>query len=91
MVIPTECHKLVMTLAHRIPLAGKLGKKTTDCILQSYYWPLYIAWLLSFVVRYLLSLSNVISGEHLELCIILLLFERIAMDIMVHFLKVEKI
>ena len=40
LVLPTECHRVVMELAHSIPLAGHLGKhKTTDRTLQRFYWP----------------------------------------------------
>ena len=40
LVLPTKCCKMVLTLAHSIPLAGHLcKKKTTDRILQRFYWP----------------------------------------------------
>ena len=40
LVLPNKYRKLVLELAHRIPLAGHLGKhKTTDRILQRFYWP----------------------------------------------------
>ena len=40
LVLPTKCRRVVMELAHSIPLAGHLGKrKTTDRTLQRFYWP----------------------------------------------------
>ena len=40
LVLPTACRKMVMELAHAIPMAGHLGKtKTADRILQRFYWP----------------------------------------------------
>ena len=39
-MLPRVCHGTVMSLAHSIPLAGHLGKKkTTDRVLQRFYWP----------------------------------------------------
>eukprot|EP00731_Ephydatia_muelleri_P020019 Em0012g844a len=40
LVLPSRCRSVVMELAHSIPLAGHLGKnKTTDRVLQRFYWP----------------------------------------------------
>eukprot|EP00795_Rhopilema_esculentum_P005569 gene5569-9573_t len=40
LVLPYQCRKTVLQLAHDIPLAGHLGrKKTTARILQIFYWP----------------------------------------------------
>lgn len=40
LVLPTQCRQTVLRLAHNIPMAGHLGrKKTTDRILQRFYWP----------------------------------------------------
>ena len=40
LVLPRVCRGNVMSLAHSIPLAGHLGKKkTTDRVLQRFYWP----------------------------------------------------
>ena len=40
LVLPQRCRKAVIRLAHEVPLAGHLGrKKTTDRILQRFYWP----------------------------------------------------
>ena len=40
LVLPTKCRRVVMELAHSIPLAGHLGKhKITDRTLQRFYWP----------------------------------------------------
>ena len=39
-MIPTPCRKAVLTLAHKIPLAGHLGwKKTAARVMQRFYWP----------------------------------------------------
>ena len=40
LVLPVNCRRVVMELAHSIPLAGHLGKhKTVDRTLQRFYWP----------------------------------------------------
>ena len=40
LVLPLQCRKTVLQLAHEIPLAGHLGKdKTASRILQRFYWP----------------------------------------------------
>ena len=40
LILPRECRKPVLHLAHGIPLAGHLGKeKTAKRILQRFYWP----------------------------------------------------
>ena len=40
LVLPSHCHKTILSLAHEIPLAGHLGqKKTAERILQGFYWP----------------------------------------------------
>ena len=39
-VLPQECRRSVLDIAHTIPIAGHLGrKKTTRRILQRFYWP----------------------------------------------------
>ena len=40
LVLPTQCRKAVLQLAHDIPLAGHLGRqKTAHRVLQRFYWP----------------------------------------------------
>lgn len=40
LVLPTQCQKAVLQLAHEVPMAGHLGKhKTTKRILRRFYWP----------------------------------------------------
>ena len=40
LVLPLQCRKAVLKLAHEIPLAGHMGrKKTAQRILQRFYWP----------------------------------------------------
>ena len=40
LVLPTQCRKSVIKLAHDIPMAGHLGRrKTIGRILQRFYWP----------------------------------------------------
>eukprot|EP00731_Ephydatia_muelleri_P014661 Em0008g381a len=40
LVLPKQCREKVMELAHSIPMAGHLSKhKTTDRVLQRFYWP----------------------------------------------------
>ena len=39
LVLPQQCHRAVLELAHSIPLAGHLGKKkTARRVLQRFYW-----------------------------------------------------
>ena len=40
LVLPTQCWKAVLQLAHKVPMAGHLGKhKTAKRITQRFYWP----------------------------------------------------
>ena len=40
LILPKQCCKTVLHLAHTIPLAGHMGRdKTTRRILQRFYWP----------------------------------------------------
>ena len=40
LVLPIQCRKTVLEVAHKIPLAGHLGRdKTSRRILQRFYWP----------------------------------------------------
>ena len=40
LVLPRKCRRVVLELAHSIPLAGHMGKnKTAQRILQRFYWP----------------------------------------------------
>ena len=40
LVLPTQCRKSVIEVAHDIPMAGHLGRrKTIGRILQRFYWP----------------------------------------------------
>ena len=40
LVLPQKCRKVVLELAHNIPLAGHKGKnKTAQRIMQRFYWP----------------------------------------------------
>ena len=40
LVLPQECHSIVLRLAHGVPMAGHLGvTKTKDHVLRRYYWP----------------------------------------------------
>ena len=38
LVLPLQCSKMVLQLAHDVPLSGHLGEKKTT-ILQRFYWP----------------------------------------------------
>ena len=40
LVLPQQCRETVLQLAHKVPLAGHMGKtKTARRILQRFYWP----------------------------------------------------
>ena len=42
LVLPSQCRKQVLELAHSVPLAGHLGRKKTEQrihVLQRFYWP----------------------------------------------------
>jgi len=38
-VLPRECRRTALQLAHTIPLGGHLGKKTAARIMKRFYWP----------------------------------------------------
>ena len=86
LVVPTQCRKTILNLAHSIPLSGHLGKeKTTRQILQHFYWPT----LYRDVAEYCRSCGACQKTSHrrppkaplVPLPIIDELFSRIAMDI----------
>ena len=40
LVLPLQCRRTVLKLAHEVSLAGHLGKeKTARRVLQRFYWP----------------------------------------------------
>ena len=40
LVLPRQCRETVLQLAHKVPLAGHMGKmKTARRVLQRFYWP----------------------------------------------------
>ena len=40
LVLPVQCHRIVLEVAHNITIAGHLGNKTMlDRIQQRFYWP----------------------------------------------------
>ena len=39
LVLPRPCHQRILELAHSVPMAGQLGKKTTAHIARRFYWP----------------------------------------------------
>ena len=40
LVLPVQCRKAVLEMAHKIPMAGHMGKtKTAQRVLQRFYWP----------------------------------------------------
>ena len=39
LVLPRPCRQRVLQLAHAVPMAGHLGKKTTARTAQRFYWP----------------------------------------------------
>ena len=86
LVLPLQCRKPVLEVAHKIPMAGHMGKtKTARRILQRFYWPT----LYKDVADYCRSCSecqkaaprSMIRAPLVPLPVMEAPFERIAMDI----------
>ena len=86
LVLPLQCRKTVLNLAHTIPLSGHLGKdKTARPILQRFYWPTIYKDVADFCRRceacQKTARHRVRHAPLVPLPIISEPFERIAMDI----------
>eukprot|EP00731_Ephydatia_muelleri_P013583 Em0007g893a len=80
------CRSVVMELAHSIPLAGHLGKnKTTDRVLQRFYWPTLRKDVADFCKRCeTCQKTSRVKPQHAPLIPLPIVeepFQRIAMDI----------
>ena len=92
LVLPKCCRSAVIQIAHSIPLGGHLGKtKTTDRILQRFYWPTMHRDIENFckacAVCQKMSTKGVRKAPFRSLPIISQPFERIAMDVVGPLLK----
>ena len=86
LVLPSQCRSVVMELAHSIPLAGHLGKnKTTDRVLQRFYWPTLRKDVADFCKRCeTCQKTSRVKPQHAPLIPLPIVeepFQRIAMDI----------
>ena len=86
LVLPLQCRKEVLRLAHNIPLSGHLGKnKTARRILQRFYWPTVYhdvaEYCLSCAICQKTSQQRGRRAPLIPLPIIEETFSRIAMDI----------
>ena len=92
LVLPKCCRSAVIQIAHSIPLGGHLDKtKTTDRILQRFYWPTMHRDIENFckacAVCQKMSTKGVRKAPLRSLPIISQPFERIAMDVVGPLLK----
>ena len=86
LVIPSKCHNAVVAVAHEMPFGGHLGKtKTTQRLLQRFYWPTLHSDVAKFNQSYkacqMDSSRRVPKAPLIPLPIISEPFRRIAMDI----------
>ncbi|KAL5479435.1 hypothetical protein EMCRGX_G022956 [Ephydatia muelleri] len=86
LVLPTQCRKAVLQLAHEVPIAGHLGKhKTAKRILHRFYWPTLYRDVEDFCrgcqVCQKLSKQKVVKAPLILLPVVTEPFRRVAMDI----------
>ena len=86
LVLPTQCRKTVLKMAHTIPLAGHMGRdKTARRIQQSFYWPTLFRDVADYCHRCPECQKTDTKGQQrlplVPLPIMKEPFERIAMDI----------
>ena len=86
LVLPTQCRKAVLQLAHEVPIAGHLGKhKTAKRILRRFHWPTLYKDVEDFCrscqvcQRY--SKHKVVKAPLIPLPVVTESFRRVAMDI----------
>ena len=86
LVLPTQCRKAVLQLAHEVPIAGHLGKnKTAKRILRRFYWPTLYKDVEDFCrscqVCQRFSKQKVVKAPLIPLPVVTEPFRRVAMDI----------
>ena len=86
LVLPTQCRKAVLQLAHEVPIAGHLGKhKTAKRILRRFYWPTLYKDVEDFCrscqVCQKYSKQKVVKAPLIPLPVVTEPFRRVAMDI----------
>ena len=86
LVLPTQCRKAVLQLAHEVPIAGHLGKhKTAKRILRRFYWPTLYKDIEDFCrscqVCQKFSKQKVVKAPLIPLPVVIEPFRRVAMDI----------
>ena len=86
LVLPTQCRKAVLQLAHEVPIAGHLGKhKTAKRILRRFYWPTLYKDVEDFCrscqVCQKFSKQKVVKAPLIPLPVVIEPFRRVAMDI----------
>lgn len=86
LVLPTQCRKAVLQMAHEVPMAGHLGKhKTVSRISQRFYWPSLHKDVADFCrccqVCQKSSRQKAVKAPLIPLPIIIEPFRRVAMDI----------
>lgn len=84
-MLPKHCRGTVLRLAHDIPLAGHLGKKTGRRLLRRFYWPTLFKDVAEFCrgcpICQILAHRNIKRAPLVPLPIITEPFTRVAMDI----------
>ncbi|KAL5516317.1 hypothetical protein EMCRGX_G001610 [Ephydatia muelleri] len=83
LVLPTQCRKAVLQLAHEVPIAGYLGKhKTAKRILRRFYWPALYKDVEEFLQKLPgVSEQKVVKAPLIPLPVVTEPFRRVAMDI----------
>ncbi|KAL5489210.1 hypothetical protein EMCRGX_G018277 [Ephydatia muelleri] len=86
LVLPTQCRKAVLQLAHEVPIAGHLGKhKTAKKILRRFYWPTLYKDVEDFCrscqVCQKFSKQKVVKAPLIPLPVVIEPFRRVVMDI----------
>ena len=86
LVLPTQCRKALLQLAHEVPIAGHLGKhKMAKWILRRFYWPTLYKDVEDFCkscqVCQKFSKHKVVKAPLIPLLVVTEPFRRVAMDI----------
>eukprot|EP00731_Ephydatia_muelleri_P009850 Em0005g436a len=86
LVLPFQCRKAVLQLAHEVPIAGHLGKqKTSRRIMQRFYWPSLYRDVADFCkccqICQKVSRNKAVHAPLIPLPVVTEPFRRVAMDI----------